>query len=65
MVFFIRSAFFFRFIFICVFYLLMPLDLIPERVFGVVGFIDDIFIMIMALLFLMSVAAVAYIRNRH
>jgi uncharacterized membrane protein YkvA (DUF1232 family) len=43
----------------------MPLDLIPERVFGVVGFIDDIFIMIMALLFLMSVAAVAYIRNRH
>lgn len=42
----------------------MPLDLIPEKVFGVIGFLDDLFIAIMALTFMMSVAAVAFIRNR-
>ena len=64
LVFFIRSAFFLRWAFIMVVYLIVPLDIIPERVFGIAGFIDDLFLSLFGLIFMVSIAAVAYMRMR-
>ena len=64
LVYFIRSAFFFRYIIFIMFYILMPLDLIPEKVFGVIGFLDDLFFIFFFLVFVLSLAAVAFMRRR-
>ena len=38
---FLKSVFFLRFFMLGVFYLMLPFDLFPERVFGFMGLIDD------------------------
>ena len=47
---FFRSLHFFRVIGMAIIYLILPLDLIPERLFGVIGFLDDIFIFLFLIL---------------
>ena len=48
---FIRSTLFLRSLFLIIFYFLMPFDLIPERLFGVVGLLDDVLIGLVILMF--------------
>lgn len=47
---FLRSLHFFRVIGVAILYLLLPLDIIPERLFGFFGFLDDIFIFLFMIL---------------
>ena len=63
-IYFIRHAFFYRFLFIIVLYILMPFDLIPERVFGFIGLIDDLFVVFLVLTFMLSMTAVSFMRRR-
>jgi len=44
-------------------YILSPIDLIPELLVGVVGFIDDIFFVIIAILFSIANSGIQYMRR--
>lgn len=36
--------YFFKVVMAALFYLILPIDLVPEKIFGLVGFIDDLII---------------------
>ena len=60
---FVRSIYFLRSLFLGIIYILLPFDLIPERLFGVVGFIDDIMIFLVIISFALAAFGVIYIRH--
>ena len=51
LVLFIRSLYFLRLVFFIIFYVLLPFDFIPENVFGFIGYLDDLFISAIVILF--------------
>ncbi len=59
---FFRSLHFFRVIGMAIIYLILPLDLIPERLFGVIGFLDDIFIILFLILLGVALFLPVFIR---
>lgn len=61
---FLRSFHIIRLVVICVVYLLMPLDLLPESVMGIVGYLDDILLSIFFLVLFISIAAIQFMRPR-
>ena len=63
LVMFLGSVRFIRLIFIILFYVLLPLDLIPERVVGIVGFVDDFLVVVILVAFFLMMAAVEYHRH--
>jgi RING finger protein 170 len=63
-VFFLRSVHLLRMFLIVIVYILMPFDLIPEHLVGVIGYIDDILLGIIIILFFIAIAAVQFMRNR-
>jgi uncharacterized membrane protein YkvA (DUF1232 family) len=62
--FFIRSIHLLRMFMLIIAYILMPFDLIPESVLGVMGYIDDFLLALMIICFFVAVAAVQYVRTR-
>lgn len=61
---FLRSFHIIRLVVICVVYLLMPLDLLPESVMGIVGYLDDILLSIFFFVLFISIAAIQFMRPR-
>lgn len=59
---FIRSLQFFRVVIIGIFYFLLPFDLIPERLFGIVGFFDDFFMILTLICIGLALFAPLFIR---
>ncbi len=59
---FLRTVQITRWIFIIVVYLLMPFDLIPEKMLGVIGYVDDILLILFFLAFVMTIAALRHHR---
>jgi uncharacterized membrane protein YkvA (DUF1232 family) len=49
--------------FIIIVYLLMPFDLIPESMMGVVGYIDDLLWAVLIILIFISIAALQFMRR--
>ncbi len=45
-------------------YLLSPLDIIPEAIFGVLGIVDDVFVILMMLLYI-TVAYRRFMADQH
>lgn len=64
LLYFLRSFHIIRLVVIVVVYLLMPLDILPESVLGIVGYLDDILLAIFFLVFFISIAALQFMRNR-
>lgn len=64
LVFFFRSVHLFRTCFLVIFYILMPFDLIPEQMVGIIGYIDDILVAFIIIGFFVAIAAIQYLRNR-
>ena len=64
LVFFLRSVHLVRLVMIILVYLIIPLDLIPERILGFIGYIDDLLVSILILTFFLSVGAIQYHRLR-
>lgn len=64
LVLFIRSVFFIKFIVFFVLYLLLPFDIIPESVFGMAGFVDDIIMTFLILLFMIAAFGIVFVRRR-
>ena len=62
---FVRSIYFLRSLFLGIVYILFPLDLIPERFFGIIGFIDDIMIFLLIISFALAAFGVMHVRHRH
>ena len=60
---FLRSTFFRRCMFFILFYLLLPIDLLPEGVFGLGGLIDDIVIAFFMLMFGLTGFGIFYVRE--
>jgi RING finger protein 170 len=52
-----------RLLLIIIFYVLLPFDLLPERVMGIFGYIDDALIAIIIFLFFVAIVAIRYIRQ--
>jgi RING finger protein 170 len=50
---------------LAVLYFLSPFDLIPENVYGVIGFVDDIAIFLIAMVFVGRMIHQALMRNRN
>jgi RING finger protein 170 len=50
---------------LAVLYFLSPFDLIPESVYGVIGFVDDIAIFLIAMIIVGRMIHQALMRNRH
>jgi len=50
--------------FLVVVYILMPFDIIPEHIVGVIGYIDDILIGLLIISFFVAISAIQYLRNR-
>ena len=63
-VFFLRSFHLIRLVVICLVYLIMPLDLFPEGVVGLAGYIDDILLTIFFLVLFISIAAIPFMLLR-
>ena len=61
---FFRSIFFLRFFMIGLFYLLLPFDIMPERLLGFVGLIDDLLIGSIFIGFAMAGFALTTLRRR-
>lgn len=64
LVYFFRSVQLIRLIFLCMIYILLPLDLIPEMMLGWIGFVDDVLIVLLLVAFFMTMAALQYMRHR-
>jgi uncharacterized membrane protein YkvA (DUF1232 family) len=47
------------------FYLILPIDILPESLVGVIGLIDDIFIFILLTSYIVTIVAVQYYRAHH
>lgn len=59
---FLRTVQITRWTFIIIFYLLLPLDLIPEKMVGVIGYIDDFLLILFFVSFVMTIAAIRHHR---
>jgi RING finger protein 170 len=64
-VYFLRSVHILRWAMLAIVYLLMPFDLIPESVMGIIGYVDDILFALFLISFFLSIAAIQYYRNHH
>jgi uncharacterized membrane protein YkvA (DUF1232 family) len=42
----------------------MPFDIIPERIVGIIGYIDDILVTLLIVSFFVAIAAIQYLRYR-
>lgn len=62
-VFVMRNLQLIRFLLIVIFYILLPFDLIPERVVGIFGYLDDALVAIIIFLFFVAMVAIRYIRQ--
>lgn len=62
LVFFLRNIYFIRLIFILGFYVISPLDILPESVMGVIGFIDDLLIILIVTSYVVTMVALQYYR---
>jgi uncharacterized membrane protein YkvA (DUF1232 family) len=65
LVFFLRGLQITRWIFIIIVYILVPFDLLPEKMLGVVGYIDDFLFILLILVFVLTLAAMQYYRNQN
>ena len=65
LVYFLRSVQIVRMLFIIIVYLLLPFDLIPENVVGIIGYIDDFLIAILILGLFVAFIAAEFMRNRN
>ena len=54
-----------RWVFIIIVYILMPFDLLPEQVLGLIGYIDDFLFILLILVFVLTLAAMQYYRNNN
>jgi hypothetical protein len=61
---FIRSIYFFRIVLLILTYFILPIDLIPESIFGLVGYIDDFLLLIIFILMGLVFFVPIYIRIR-
>ena len=61
---FFRSTYFKRCMLLIFFYLLLPIDLIPEGALGMAGFVDDILVAFLVLMFGLTGYGVVYVRDR-
>lgn len=61
---FVQSIYFFRIVLLILVYFILPLDLIPEKLFGFIGFLDDIFVLVFLLLLGVVLFAPIFIRMR-
>lgn len=43
----------------------MPFDLLPEKVLGMIGYIDDFLFILLILVFVLTLAAMQYYRNNN
>lgn len=59
---FLRTLQITRWVFIIIIYLLMPFDLIPEKMLGVIGYIDDFLLILFFVAFVMTIAAIRHHR---
>lgn len=62
LIFFLRNLQIARWVFIIIVYILLPFDLIPEHIVGILGYIDDFLLILFVITFLMTVAALQYHR---
>lgn len=62
-VYFIRSVHLLRMFFFVIVYILMPFDLIPESVMGVIGYVDDILLTFFIIVVFISIAALQFMRS--
>lgn len=62
-VFVMRNLQLIRFLLIVIFYILLPFDLLPERVMGIFGYLDDALVAIIIFLFFVAMVAIRYIRQ--
>lgn len=51
-----------RYVVFLIVYLLMPFDLIPERVLGAIGYLDDLIMLFVVVIIIVAIIAVQYIR---
>lgn len=60
---FIKSVYFFKVIIAAIVYLIMPVDLIPEKLFGFIGLLDDLIIFGVFILIGVALFAPIFIRG--
>lgn len=65
LIFFLRNIYFIRLVFGAIFYLILPIDLLPEGVVGFIGYIDDLLLILLFASYIVSVVGVQYIRQHH
>ena len=65
LIFFLRNIYFIRLVFGAIFYLILPIDLLPEGVVGFIGYIDDLLLIVLFASYIVSVVGVQYIRQHH
>jgi uncharacterized membrane protein YkvA (DUF1232 family) len=65
MLYLVRNLRIVRALFVIIVYIIMPLDLLPEKFLGVIGLIDDLFFILFVLVFIMTIAAIQYHRSHH
>ncbi len=48
-----------------IFYLILPIDILPESLMGAIGFIDDIFIALILASYVITIVGIQFYRANH